>query len=173
MPTNSNWEFDDANPRTSENQDALMKKAQMAVAEARMVVPGLQALFGFQMMSIFNARFEMLSYRSQLLHLLALFPTTLSIALIMTPAAYHRIVEPETGSEFFVRLTSTLIATAMVPLMISLTLDVYVVANLVVRSQILSAAIATLVFVTFGGLWFAYPFSKRKSLYSPRADESL
>ena len=119
-----------------------------------MVVPGLQALFGFQMMSIFNARFEMLSSRSQLLHLLALFLTTLSIGLIMTPAAYHRIVEPETGSEFFVRLTSTLIATAMVPLMISLTLDVYVVANLVAQRPITSAAMAILVFVTFGGLWF-------------------
>jgi hypothetical protein len=166
MPTNPIRKINDADPRTSESQRELMKKAQMAVAEARMVVPGLQALFGFQMMSIFNTRFETISYGNQTLHLFALFLTTLSIALIMTPAAYHRIAEPETGSEFFVRLTSGLIATAMVPLMISLTLDVYVVANLVSQSQILSTAIAFLVFVAFAALWFAYPFTKRKRTQS-------
>jgi hypothetical protein len=98
-----------------------MKKAQMAIEEARMVVPGLQALFGFQLIAIFNRRFETLSFRTQALHLAALFLTTISIALIMAPAAYHRIAEPEFGSEFFVHL---------VPLMISLTLDVYIVTIL-------------------------------------------
>jgi hypothetical protein len=33
-----------------------LKKAKMAVDEARMVLPGLQALFGFRMISIFSAR---------------------------------------------------------------------------------------------------------------------
>jgi Family of unknown function (DUF6328) len=139
-----------------------MKKAQMAVEEARMVVPGLQALFGFQMVAIFNARFEMLSFYNQLLHLFALSLTTLSIALIMAPAAYHRIVEPEAGSEFFVRLTSGLIATAMAPLMISLTLDVYIVANLVVENAFMSATIAIFVLVAFAGLWFAFPLARRR-----------
>jgi hypothetical protein len=80
------------------------------------------------------------------LQLIAIFLTAISIALIMSPAAYHRIVEPEIGSEFFVRFTSALIACAMVPLMISLTLDAYIVAILVVRSVVISAAIAICVF---------------------------
>src|SRR4029450_2063853 len=69
--------------RSSESQSELMRKAQVAVEEARMVVPGLQALFGFQMMSIFNARFETLTLCGQRLHLFAIFLTTLSIALLM------------------------------------------------------------------------------------------
>jgi Family of unknown function (DUF6328) len=108
-------------PVQTSGNDTL-KKAKMAVDEARMVLPGLQALFGFQMVSIFSARFEMLSSFNQLLHLFALILTTLSIALIMSPASYHRIAEPDTGSAFFVRLISRLIAAAMIPLMISLTL---------------------------------------------------
>jgi hypothetical protein len=64
--------------QSSENQSELMKKAQVAVEEARMVLPGLQALFGFQMMSIFNARFETLPLGDQRLHLFAIFLTTLS-----------------------------------------------------------------------------------------------
>ena len=43
----------------SKSQSAVMKKAQMAIEEARMVVPGLQALFGFQLIAIFNRRFEL------------------------------------------------------------------------------------------------------------------
>jgi Family of unknown function (DUF6328) len=144
---------------TSESQSKLMKKAQMAVEEARMVVPGLQALFGFQMVSIFV---ETLSRCNQFLHLFAIFLTTLSIALIMSPAAYHRIVEPEIGSKFFVHFTSRLIAAAMVPLMISLTVDAYIVAIFVVRSAFVSAMIAVSIFAVFAGLWFAYPLAKRR-----------
>jgi Family of unknown function (DUF6328) len=112
--------------------------------------------------SIFNERFETLSRCNQLLHLFAIFLTTLSIALIMSPAAYHRIVEPEIGSQFFVRFTSRLIAAAMVPLMFSLTVDAYIVAIIVARSAFVSATIAVSIFVVFAGLWFAYPLAKRR-----------
>jgi hypothetical protein len=152
--------------QSSESQSELMRKAQVAVEEARMVVPGLQALFGFQMMSIFDARFETLTLCGQRLHLFAIFLTTLSIALIMSPATYHRIVEPEFGSNFFVRLASNLIAAAMVPLMLSLTFDVYIVTILIVQSVVLST-IAILIFVVFAGLWFAYPFARRRRALSP------
>jgi hypothetical protein len=80
----------------------------------------------------------------------------------MAPAAYHRIVEPEIGSEFFIRFTSVLIAAAMLPLMISLTLDTYIVAILIVRSGVLGAAIAIAVFTIFAVMWFVYPLAKRK-----------
>jgi Family of unknown function (DUF6328) len=125
-------------------------------------VPGLQALFGFQLIAIFNRRFETLTFSTQALHLVALFLTAISIALIMAPAAYHRIAEPEFGSEFFVHLTSKLIAVAMVPLVISLTLDVYLVTLLIVRNVLVSAAMAISVFAVFAGLWFAYPLVRRR-----------
>lgn len=108
----------------STGKDAQRKTAQIVLEEARVVTPGLQALFGFQMISVFNQRFDQPPRGDQLLHLGAVVLTVLSIALIMTPTAYHRIVEPESGSEFFVRLASRLVAAAMAPLMISLSIDV-------------------------------------------------
>jgi uncharacterized protein DUF6328 len=105
---------------------------------------------------------ETLSAATQVLHLIAISLTAISIALIMAPAAYHRIVEPEVSSEFFIRFTSVLIAAAMVPLMISLTLDAYIVAILIVRSGVLGAAIAIAVFTIFAVMWFVYPLAKRK-----------
>jgi hypothetical protein len=35
----------------------LSKAAQLLLEECRMVLPGIQALFGFQLIAVFNARF--------------------------------------------------------------------------------------------------------------------
>ena len=85
-----------------------------------MVLPGIQALFGFQLVAVFNARFTQLSFTDQLLHFSALVLVAIATALIMTPAAYHRQAELGTVSKFFVRMASTIIAIAMVPLMLGL-----------------------------------------------------
>ncbi len=127
-----------------------------------MVVPGLQALFGFQMMSVFNARFESLPQIDQMLHLAATMLTTVAIVLIMSPTAYHRIVEPQMGSSFFVRFASALVALAMAPLMISLSIDVFVVADLLLGDNAASVALAAPLLTLFCGFWFIYPLIQRR-----------
>src|SRR5438128_2595950 len=99
--------------------------AQEALEEARMVLPGIQALFGFQLIAVFNERFSQLPSAEQLAHFAATILIAVAIGLIMTPAAYHRQVEPGTVSSFFVGLASLLITAAMVPLMLGLCLEVY------------------------------------------------
>lgn len=61
--------------------------------ETRMILPGVQAIVGFQLIAVFNQRFESLSERQQSLHLLAFLLVTLAMGLIMAPAAYHRLAE--------------------------------------------------------------------------------
>jgi hypothetical protein len=39
----------------------LEKIAQTAIEEARMVLPGIQAIFGFQLIAVFNTKFAELS----------------------------------------------------------------------------------------------------------------
>ncbi|HSR65457.1 MAG TPA: DUF6328 family protein, partial [Xanthomonadaceae bacterium] len=61
-----------------------------------MVLPGMQALFGFQLIVVFSERFGVeLTHGEQRVHLLAIGLVALAIALIMTPAAYHRQTDPE------------------------------------------------------------------------------
>ena len=56
-----------------------------------MVLPGIQALFGFQLIAVFNQGFgEKLSHGAQLVHLAALVLTVLATVLVMTPAALQR-----------------------------------------------------------------------------------
>jgi uncharacterized membrane protein len=99
------------------------------------VLPGIQALFGFQLIAAFNERFRQLSEGEQLIHFTAIMLVAIAIALIMTPA-YHRLAEQATVSMFFVRLASWLIAAAMVPLMIGLTLEVYLLGGTRPRSRV-------------------------------------
>src|SRR5436190_6639245 len=87
----------------------LHHDAQMMLDEARMVLPGIQALFGFQLIAVFSDGFGRLANTEQLAHLGSIFLVTISISLIMTPAAYDRIVNDPTISRGFIRLASRVI----------------------------------------------------------------
>ena len=62
------------------------KIAQEAIDEGRVVLPGIQALFGFQLIAVFNERFR--QEGQQLIHFTAIMLVAIAIALIMTPAAF-------------------------------------------------------------------------------------
>jgi hypothetical protein len=85
------------------------KLAFAAIEEARMVLPVIQALFGFQLIAAFCDRFHELEPQVQALHFLALVLIAVAIAIIMALAAYHRLVERGSISAFFVRLASGLL----------------------------------------------------------------
>ena len=42
---------------SSSDGNRIEKMARQAIEEARMVLPGIQALFGFQLVTVFNDRF--------------------------------------------------------------------------------------------------------------------
>ena len=132
----------------------LEAAASHIIEECRMVLPGIQALFGFQLIAVFNEGFgAKLSHAHQLVHLSALVLTVLATVLVMTPAALQRHAEPREVSERFVWLASNLLLAAMYPLALAVALDVYVVASIVVESD----ALAVGVFVVFLAFWTFVP----------------
>ncbi len=80
----------------------LSKAAEYLLDECRMVLPGIQALFGFQLVAVFNEGFHhYLSSGEQRLHLLAIVLIAIAIAFAMAPAALHRQSGPEEITEAF------------------------------------------------------------------------
>jgi cytochrome bd-type quinol oxidase subunit 2 len=126
------------------------------------VLPGIQALFGFQLIAVFNDKFAELQRSEQVTHLVSLLLVALAVAIIMTPAAYHRQAEQGRISDRFIRLASRLMTVAMVPLMLGLCLDIYLVSEVILRSPVTSVAIVSLLFCVFLTLWFIYPQAKRR-----------
>lgn len=126
--------------------------------EARMILPGTQTLFGFQLIVVFNARFhDELSATEEHIHLAATMLVALATAMLVAPAAYHRIAEPESVSRAFVVLASRLLSWSLVPLALAICADFFLVASLVTESQTVSLALTAALFVVFAGLWFVLP----------------
>jgi hypothetical protein len=148
--------------REAESQ-TLKEEAQSAEAEARMVVPGIQALFGFQMIAVFNQRFEELALVERSAHIASLVLVAISIALILAPAAYHRIAERGIVSRSFIDLASGLIAWAMASLALGIAIDIYVAARLALESHWGAGVIGTLVAGLLAWLWFGLPLQKRSA----------
>lgn len=139
-------------------QESLEQEATFILEESRMVLPGIQALFGFQLIAVFNQGFtEKLSPPEQGLHLLAFALVAVATALIITPAAYHRQAEREQVSEYFVRLASRLLTVALLFLMAGTSLDAYLVARIVTGAPGASAGVAGALALVFFGLWFVFP----------------
>jgi hypothetical protein len=128
------------------------------LGEARMLLPGTQTLFGFQLAVVFTQPFrDLLAPAEQGLHLLGMVLTGVSIALLMAPAAYHRQVEPESVSRRFVRLATRQLVWGTVPLAVALCIEVYLAASLITTRVVTSAAIALVLFGVFVVLWYVVP----------------
>src|SRR5712671_3608288 len=134
---------------------SLTDSATHLLNEGRMVLPGIQALFGFQLIAVFNQGFaEKLSAVEQGLHLAATVLVAIAVALVMTPAALHRQLEPRGVSDEFVLISSRLLLWSMIPLAVAISTDLYLVARVILGASVPAAMIAVGLLVVYLGLWF-------------------
>jgi len=137
---------------------SLKDAVQQLLDEARMVLPGIQALLGFQLIACFNEGFTVrLDGGAQRLHLLAIVLVTLATGLIMAPAAYHRHAMQRVVTDGFLLLGSRLVSAALLLLAAGLSIEVFIVARLVTDSFAAGLAIAAVVACALLGLWVALP----------------
>ena len=136
-------------------------KIKHVLTEARTVLPGSQALLGFQFICVMTESFDKLPDALKYVHLASLGLVAVSIVLLMTPAAYHRIVERGEETEHFHRFSSRVLLASMIPLALGVTGSFYVVVRKVTHSGAFAAASAVALLLLFFGLWFGYTFYLR------------
>src|SRR5436190_5852974 len=135
----------------------LSKAAEYLLEECRMILPGIQALFGFQLVVVFNNSFtEKLGPTQQRLHLVAISLIVVAIALVMAPAAYHRQTSPTKITATFISLSTRLVLLSMVPLSLGICLDLYLIVQIILPG-VFGPILAIVVFVVFLTLWFILP----------------
>jgi hypothetical protein len=143
---------------------SLDAAASNILEECRMVLPGIQALFGFQLIAVFNQGFsERLTVQEQHLHLVSILLVVASIALVMAPAALHRQAEPHSVSDRFLHVSSRLLLWGMLPLAVGISLEVYLIGQLILHDETMAVAMAIGVFVLFALLWLILPLRERYS----------
>jgi hypothetical protein len=139
---------------TNAERTPVERRIQHVLIEARMVLPGAQALLGFQLATILLDGFEQLPTSSRAVHVASLGLIALSTILLMAPAAYHRLVEQGEATERFHGVASRMVLAAMVPLALGLTGDCFVVVRKATGALTWGLISASLLLVVCYGLWF-------------------
>jgi hypothetical protein len=139
----------------------LHEKIDQMLTEARVVLPGAQALLGFQLAIILTETFERHDPAIKWIHGAALLCMCVTIVLLMAPAAWHRIVFGGEDSEEFHRVGSRFVTWSTVPLAIGLSADLFVVGTRIVGPAAAATA-AVVVAVGLLGLWQALPAVMRR-----------
>ena len=141
---------------------ALKGVMRNILEESRMVLPGVQALFGFQLIAVFNSGFNSLSSIDKDVHLVALLLNILAIGCVMAPASYHRQVERDSVSDHLVKFSSRLLCLGLIPLVASLSLDSYVVCKSITGSTEHGIIAGLFTFTFLALIWYAVPQFERK-----------
>jgi hypothetical protein len=142
----------------------LESKLDSALTEIRMVLPGAQILLGLQLSVTLTQGFATLAAPARGVYLASLGLMALATILLMTPAAFHRIVERGSSTDRLRRLAAGMLIAAMAVLALALSGDVYVVASRVARLSDFAALAAAITGLFFYFLWFAIPLLRRRAV---------
>ena len=140
---------------------SLKSKIEQMLTEARVIIPGAQALLGFQLIAVLTKAFSELPPAFKYLHCVGLSAVTLSVILLMTPAAVHRIGFRGEDDPTFFRIGSRFVVIGSVPLAIGIAADVAVVFYKAVGNESVAIAAGLMSLLTLLGLWQGYPFWRR------------
>lgn len=138
------------------------------IEEARCILPGLQAVFGFQTIAVFNDRFTDLATYAQACHLVGLCLLVVAMGLLMTPAVYNRAQHGRATSRML-RISRKSIRGGLIPLAVGLSLDMLTVMSLATDSLALSIVAAVASLLLFVGLWYLLPRSDPIQVAEPRS----
>ena len=139
----------------------LANRIDQLLTEARVIIPGAQALLGFQFVAMLTTGFDRLPQSAKLAHAAALGLIGLNVILLMTPAALHRLSFGGEDSLSFLRIGSAIVIAAPLFLAGGIALEAYVVMQKVDASQLWATAAGGVSFLVLLGLWYALPLQLR------------
>jgi hypothetical protein len=142
-------------------ETSLNHRIEQMLTEARVILPGAQALLGFQLAIVLTRSFTELPASSRLLHAASLGAIALAVIFLMAPAAYHRIVFAGEDTEEMHRCGSRFVTAATVPLALGLAGDVYVVLAKIADSPAVGAIAGVFSLMLLVGLWHVFPLVRR------------
>ncbi|MDB5396910.1 MAG: putative rane protein [Rhodospirillales bacterium] len=150
--------------RTASKREAssLEEKIETLTTEARVILPGVQALLGFQFAAMLTDKFETLPATSRLIHVGSLILIALAAILLIAPAAYHRLAANGNPREDVERFGTKAVLGALVPLAVGLAGELYVVAAIQFASSDWAIGAAGFAILLFAGFWALYPLTVRK-----------
>lgn len=128
--------------------------------ETRVILPGVEILFGFLIILPFQFSDELTGFE-RLLYLGAFLSVSAALALLVAPTVYHRIAFRHMDKEQLVFLANRLLISASVLLALGVAQAVYLVVETIVGGPI-AAIIAAINAGWFAWFWFGLPLLRRR-----------
>ncbi len=140
---------------------SIKDRLEDIMTETRIVLPGVQALLGFQFAAYLTAGFAKLPGDVRAAHDGGLALLLLSMLLLMTPAPFHRIANQGVDTERAHRVGAALVLAALLALALGVTADFYVAAFAALKQRSHAAVGAAGVIVVLLAAWFVVPLVGR------------
>jgi hypothetical protein len=150
-----------ADPRDESEEQRDDRNLAELLQELRVAGLGVQVLFGFLLSLPFTTKFSKLSHGQRDLYLASLVLAAVSIALLLGPVAYHRMVFRRRQKEQLVRAASTMAVLGLAAVGLAVSSALLLVTSYVAATAP-AALITIFVVCLFGGLWFAFPLARRR-----------
>ena len=128
--------------------------------ELRVVLPGVQVLFGFLLVVPFQQGFAEVTELVRVVYYVAFMTAALANVLLIAPSTYHRIRFREGDKENLIRLSGRLLIAGTASLAVSLTATVFLITDVLFPGGPGIAAAITAGIVV-AGFWFGIPLLRK------------
>jgi hypothetical protein len=147
--------------RMAETETPLATKIEQLLTEARVIIPGAQAMFGFQFIAMLTSGFDRLPPNAKMVHAAALCLIAINVVLLITPAALHRLSFGGDDSPTFLRIGSGVVIVAPAFLAGGIAGEFYVVTQKAFSETGWAITGGVTSFVLLAFLWYAFPLGLR------------
>jgi hypothetical protein len=156
------WRGGDKGVTVEREKTPLHGKIEHMLTEARVILPGTQAMLGFQLVVMMTDKFEKLPPDARIVHLVALASLILAIILLICPAAIHRIAFHGMDDPRMHNAGSILITAALLPFAVGISCDLWVALTILFGEGMSTLAGSVAAFALLMVLWFLLPLLIRR-----------
>ncbi|HEV7493923.1 DUF6328 family protein [Baekduia sp.] len=130
--------------------------------ELRVVMPGVQVLFGFLLTVPFQQRFTTIDDFQRIVYFVTLLLVAASSAFLMGPSAFHRLTFREGQKPYLVELGTRQTIVGMALLALAMNGVLLLLTDLLFHTATVAIVVAAMVGL-FGWLWFGLALRRRAS----------
>lgn len=154
LPERTNGQRPHQAPESRE--DKLDRELVELLQEMRIMLPGIEVIFGFLLTVPFTARFTQLSNLQTSTYFTVFISTALATALLVAPSAYHRLRWRQYDKEHLLRVANKFAIAGLAFFAVSMSGIAFIVTDVVIQTSIavwVAAGVGAIVLV----LWFGLP----------------
>lgn len=128
--------------------------------EIRIVLPGVQVLFGFLLLLPFQQSFGEMSELDRSLYFVALVASAIGGVLLIAPSTYHRIQFRNRDKERLLRTSNVLILVGTAALGLAIATTMFLIADMI-YGELVGVVVGAIAAVVVAGMWYGLPLSRK------------